>query len=85
MTSNLPNLRRLFVEARSEAEENAYSRSALECDKSACRLVPDDTRRRPPSILSNSSGMMSGLGFSGASDWSLTDISCQSEAKRSIE
>ncbi|KAK7533103.1 uncharacterized protein J3D65DRAFT_634361 [Phyllosticta citribraziliensis] len=29
MTSNLPNLRRLFVEARSEAEENAYSRSAF--------------------------------------------------------
>ncbi|RMZ69520.1 monooxygenase fad-binding [Pyrenophora seminiperda CCB06] len=26
--SNLPNLRRLFVEARSEAEESAYSRKA---------------------------------------------------------
>lgn len=29
MTSNLPNLRRLFVEARSEAEESAYSRNAF--------------------------------------------------------
>ncbi|KAI5206332.1 hypothetical protein E4T38_03894, partial [Aureobasidium subglaciale] len=27
--SNLPNLRRLFVEARTEAEESAYSRNAL--------------------------------------------------------
>ena len=27
--SNLPNLRRLFVEARSEAEESAYSRKAV--------------------------------------------------------
>ncbi|KAI5253720.1 hypothetical protein E4T42_02753, partial [Aureobasidium subglaciale] len=26
--SNLPNLRRLFVEARTEAEESAYSRNA---------------------------------------------------------
>ena len=26
---NLPNLRRLFVEARTEAEENAYSRRAV--------------------------------------------------------
>ncbi len=26
---NLPNLRRLFVEARTEAEENAYSRNAV--------------------------------------------------------
>lgn len=29
--SNLPNLRRLFVEARSEAEESAYSRNAVRC------------------------------------------------------
>ncbi|PSN64413.1 hypothetical protein BS50DRAFT_575859 [Corynespora cassiicola Philippines] len=29
MPSNLPNLRRLFVEARSEAEESAYSRNAF--------------------------------------------------------
>ncbi|KAA8626678.1 hypothetical protein PtrSN002B_007047 [Pyrenophora tritici-repentis] len=29
MPSNLPNLRRLFVEARSEAEESAYSRKAF--------------------------------------------------------
>ncbi|KAK5003184.1 hypothetical protein LTR39_006494 [Cryomyces antarcticus] len=28
--SNLPNLRRLFVEARTEAEESAYSRNASE-------------------------------------------------------
>ncbi|KEQ67725.1 uncharacterized protein M437DRAFT_38531, partial [Aureobasidium melanogenum CBS 110374] len=27
--SNLPNLRRLFVEARTEAEESAYSRNAF--------------------------------------------------------
>ncbi|KAL4980625.1 hypothetical protein BDW66DRAFT_35969 [Aspergillus desertorum] len=27
--ANLPNLRRLFVEARSEAEENEYSRNAV--------------------------------------------------------
>jgi hypothetical protein len=27
--SNLPNLRRLFVEARTEAEESAYSRNAV--------------------------------------------------------
>ncbi|PTU17487.1 hypothetical protein P175DRAFT_0535817 [Aspergillus ochraceoroseus IBT 24754] len=27
--ANLPNLRRLFVEARSEAEENEYSRTAF--------------------------------------------------------
>lgn len=27
--SRLPNLRRLFVEARSEAEESAYSRNAV--------------------------------------------------------
>ncbi|KAH7091083.1 hypothetical protein FB567DRAFT_517914 [Paraphoma chrysanthemicola] len=27
--SNLPNLRRLFVEARSDAEESAYSRNAV--------------------------------------------------------
>ncbi|KAF2876716.1 hypothetical protein BDV95DRAFT_235029 [Massariosphaeria phaeospora] len=27
--SNLPNLRRLFVEARSEAEESGYSRNAF--------------------------------------------------------
>ncbi|KAF2853783.1 hypothetical protein T440DRAFT_288946 [Plenodomus tracheiphilus IPT5] len=29
MPSNLPNLRRLFVEARSDAEESAYSRNAF--------------------------------------------------------
>ncbi|KAF2724236.1 hypothetical protein K431DRAFT_154600 [Polychaeton citri CBS 116435] len=29
MASNLPNLRRLFVEARSESEESAYSRHAF--------------------------------------------------------
>ncbi|KAK6428400.1 hypothetical protein LTR95_015458 [Oleoguttula sp. CCFEE 5521] len=29
MPSNLPNLRRLFVEARTEAEESAYSRNAV--------------------------------------------------------
>ncbi|KAH0357274.1 hypothetical protein KCU81_g126, partial [Aureobasidium melanogenum] len=29
MPSNLPNLRRLFVEARTEAEESAYSRNAF--------------------------------------------------------
>ncbi|KAM0696711.1 hypothetical protein Q7P36_003960 [Cladosporium allicinum] len=29
MSSNLPNLRRLFVEARSDAEESAYSRNAF--------------------------------------------------------
>ncbi|KAF2735411.1 hypothetical protein EJ04DRAFT_511811 [Polyplosphaeria fusca] len=29
MPSNLPNLRRLFVEARSEAEESSYSRNAF--------------------------------------------------------
>ncbi|XP_014554546.1 hypothetical protein COCVIDRAFT_28367 [Bipolaris victoriae FI3] len=29
MPSNLPNLRRLFVDARSEAEESAYSRKAF--------------------------------------------------------
>ncbi|KAJ5510446.1 hypothetical protein N7453_002549 [Penicillium expansum] len=28
-TANLPNLRRLFVEARTEAEENEYSRKAF--------------------------------------------------------
>ncbi|KAL1958956.1 hypothetical protein VTO42DRAFT_3509 [Malbranchea cinnamomea] len=27
--ANLPNLRRLFVEARTEAEENEYSRNAI--------------------------------------------------------
>ncbi|KAE8153988.1 hypothetical protein BDV25DRAFT_5652 [Aspergillus avenaceus] len=27
--ANLPNLRRLFVEARTEAEENEYSRNAF--------------------------------------------------------
>ncbi|CAD6503077.1 BgTH12-02747, partial [Blumeria graminis f. sp. triticale] len=27
--ANLPNLRRLFVEARTEAEESAYSRTAF--------------------------------------------------------
>ncbi|KAK2804438.1 hypothetical protein FQN51_002081 [Onygenales sp. PD_10] len=27
--ANLPNLRRLFVESRTEAEENEYSRNAL--------------------------------------------------------
>ncbi len=27
--ANLPNLRRLFVEARTEAEESAYSRNAV--------------------------------------------------------
>jgi len=27
--ANLPNLRRLFVEARTEAEESAYSRNAF--------------------------------------------------------
>jgi hypothetical protein len=27
--SNLPNLRRLFVEARTDAEESAYSRNAV--------------------------------------------------------
>ncbi|KAJ6009225.1 hypothetical protein N7499_005354 [Penicillium canescens] len=27
--ANLPNLRRLFVEARTEAEENEYSRTAF--------------------------------------------------------
>ncbi|KAF2688049.1 hypothetical protein K458DRAFT_385611 [Lentithecium fluviatile CBS 122367] len=27
--SNLPNLRRLFVEARTEGEESAYSRNAF--------------------------------------------------------
>ncbi|KAF2268558.1 hypothetical protein CC78DRAFT_376943 [Lojkania enalia] len=29
MPSNLPNLRRLFVEARTEAEESSYSRNAF--------------------------------------------------------
>ncbi|KAI9842218.1 MAG: hypothetical protein M1838_003230 [Thelocarpon superellum] len=29
MASNLPNLRRLFVEARTDAEESAYSRTAF--------------------------------------------------------
>ncbi|KAF2233072.1 hypothetical protein EV356DRAFT_231713 [Viridothelium virens] len=29
MPLNLPNLRRLFVEARTEAEESAYSRNAF--------------------------------------------------------
>ncbi|OQD81974.1 hypothetical protein PENANT_c024G01624 [Penicillium antarcticum] len=29
MQANLPNLRRLFVEARTEAEENEYSRTAF--------------------------------------------------------
>ena len=29
MQANLPNLRRLFVEARTEAEENEYSRTAV--------------------------------------------------------
>ncbi|KAF2000535.1 hypothetical protein P154DRAFT_197041 [Amniculicola lignicola CBS 123094] len=29
MPSNLPNLRRLFVESRSEGEESAYSRNAF--------------------------------------------------------
>ncbi|OSS49290.1 hypothetical protein B5807_05789 [Epicoccum nigrum] len=29
MPSNLPNLRRLFVEARTDAEESAYSRNAF--------------------------------------------------------
>ncbi|KAI7005160.1 hypothetical protein KC355_g8339, partial [Hortaea werneckii] len=28
-SSNLPNLRRLFVEARTEAEESVYSRNAF--------------------------------------------------------
>jgi hypothetical protein len=28
-SSNLPNLRRLFVEARTDAEESAYSRNAV--------------------------------------------------------
>jgi hypothetical protein len=27
--ANLPNLRRLFVEARTDAEESAYSRNAV--------------------------------------------------------
>jgi hypothetical protein len=29
LQANLPNLRRLFVEARTEAEENEYSRKAV--------------------------------------------------------
>ncbi|CRL20507.1 unnamed protein product [Penicillium camemberti] len=29
LQANLPNLRRLFVEARTEAEENEYSRKAF--------------------------------------------------------
>ncbi|KAJ5115036.1 hypothetical protein NUU61_000795 [Penicillium alfredii] len=29
LQANLPNLRRLFVEARTEAEENEYSRTAF--------------------------------------------------------
>jgi hypothetical protein len=30
--ANLPNLRRLFVESRTEAEENEYSRNAVGAD-----------------------------------------------------
>jgi hypothetical protein len=29
LQANLPNLRRLFVEARTEVEENEYSRTAV--------------------------------------------------------
>ena len=35
--SNLPNLRRLFVEARTEAEESAYSRNAVRGCKSSVK------------------------------------------------
>jgi len=39
--SNLPNLRRLFVEARTEAEESAYSRNAVSRDiQSSHHLLP---------------------------------------------
>lgn len=39
--SNLPNLRRLFVEARTEAEESAYSRNAVSRDiQSSRHLLP---------------------------------------------
>ena len=37
--ANLPNLRRLFVDARTEAEESSYSRNAVrifECRLAAC-------------------------------------------------
>lgn len=33
--ANLPNLRRLFVEARTDAEESAYSRTAV-CVSTLC-------------------------------------------------
>ena len=36
----LPNLRRLFVEARTEAEENEYSRNAVEMHPS--RISPEN-------------------------------------------
>lgn len=36
----LPNLRRLFVEARTEAEENEYSRNAV-CEKLTCTFLPN--------------------------------------------
>jgi hypothetical protein len=34
LQANLPNLRRLFVEARTEVEENEYSRTAVRCPQS---------------------------------------------------
>jgi len=37
--SNLPNLRRLFVEARTDAEESEYSRNAVCSDR-----LPPSTR-----------------------------------------
>ncbi|KAI6245464.1 hypothetical protein HI914_06552, partial [Erysiphe necator] len=42
--ANLPNLRRLFVEARSEAEESAYSRKAV-----SSIFIPK--RKKFPSVL----------------------------------
>lgn len=45
MASNLPNLRRLFVEARTEAEESAYSRNAVRRCSSLCHYTTNNRRK----------------------------------------
>jgi len=65
--SNLPNLRRLFVEARTEAEESAYSRNAVSPSShmmkcGALFLIYIVLQSRPLHVLGR------GLQFSGAAD-----------------
>ena len=46
--ANLPNLRRLFVEARTDAEESAYSRTAV---RKTMKFVLDQISAHVPSVL----------------------------------